>query len=323
MRLRRPVRFLLFLVAAGGFTPATVPQSGTGPQLVSPSPNPVVRFPVVHTHPSDMCYGFLHFSREGMRYEVVRPAKHSSHAFSQLRSELVGGKLQPSFRLKGSVAEFTFRDGSKQSFGRVAQAAVESDSSKAVTLLSLQDVLEAVNKFEVLVARLEGREPPAEAAAAAKAGQRKPAAKSQSPPAPQPATLVITSFPPGAQVWVDDNSRGPSDPQSGKMAITRVPGGRSYRLRVTAEGYKEWSQTVAAAAGQTHAVEARLIPAGPPPFSVQDIVALLQGEVAPARVAALVAERGVDFALTDSLERQIRAAGGDAELLVAIAKAKK
>ncbi|MGH9510143.1 MAG: PEGA domain-containing protein [Terriglobales bacterium] len=312
-------RFVFGLIVASG---SVLASAQSGPQLVAPSPNPLVRFPVVHTHPDDMCYGFLYFSREGIRYEVVRPARHSSHAFSQLRSALVGGRLQPSFRLKGSVAEFTFRDGSKHSFGRVAQAAVESEGSKAVTLLSLQDVLEAVNKFEVLVARLEGREPPAEAAAAAKAGEKKTTAKPP-PAAPQPATLVITSFPPGAQVWVDDNSRGPTDAESGQMSITRVPGGRSYRIRVTAEGYKEWSQAVTTTAGQTLAVEARLILAGPPPFSVQDIVALLQGEVAPARVAALVAERGVDFALTDSIERQIRAAGGDAELLVAIAKAKK
>ncbi|MGH9556973.1 MAG: PEGA domain-containing protein [Terriglobales bacterium] len=322
MRPDKAAKFLLLLVAVGAFSPAFAQSS---PQLVAPSPNPVVRFPVVHTHPTDMCYGYLHFSREGIRYEVVRPPKHSSHAFSQLRSELVGGKLQPSFRLKGSVAEFKFRDGSKHSFGRVSQVTVESESGKTVTLLPLQDVLEAVNKFEVLVARLEGRDPPVESTTASKPAEPKPAAKSPSPPppAPQPARLVITSYPPGAEVWVDDKSRGPTDPQNGQMAITRVPGGRSYRIRVTAEGYKEWSQTVAAAAGQTHAVEARLTPAGPPPFSVQDIVALLQGEVALARVAALVAERGVDFTLTDQAEQQIRAAGGDAELLVAIAKAKK
>jgi hypothetical protein len=326
MRALQPVGLLLFVVTAGGFERAAAPQSGTGPQLLSPSPKPLVRFPVVHTHPTDLCYGFLDFSREEVRYQVVRPAKYSGHTFKQPRSALSSARLQPSFRLKGSVAEFSFQGGSKQSFGRVSETAVENESAKAVTLLRLQDVLEAVNKFEVLVARLEGREPPADSTgkpASSKSAERKPAARSQPPTAPQPATLVVTSHPPGAQVWVDDNPRGPTDAESGQMAITRVPGGRSYRIRVSAPGYQEWTQTVAAAAGQTLAVEARLTPIGPPPFSVRDIVELLQGEVAPARVATLVTERGVDFALNNEAEQQIRAAGGDAELLVAIAKAKK
>jgi hypothetical protein len=40
-------------------------------------------------------------------------------------------------------------------------------------------------------------------------------------------------------------------------------------------------------------------------------------------VATLGRQRGVDFALNDEIEGRVRAAGGDAELLVAIAKAKK
>ncbi|MCI0353967.1 MAG: carboxypeptidase-like regulatory domain-containing protein [Acidobacteria bacterium] len=308
------------LLAAGACAPGA---AQTGPQLVSSSPNAVVRFAVAHTHPADMCYGFLSFSRGEIRYQVVRPAKYSSHAFSQARSGLSAATLQPSFQLKGSVAEFSFQDRSKHSFGRVHPSAVENESAKAITLLPLQDVLEAVNKFEVLVARLEGRDPPAESAAASKPAEPKPATKPPPPAAPQPATLMITSYPPGAQVWVDDHARGPTDAHSGEMRVTRVPAGRSYRLRVSAQGYQEWTQTVAAVAGQTLAVEARLTPSGPPPFSVRDIVELLQGEVAPARVAALVAERGVDFVLSNEAEQQIRAAGGDAELLVAIVRGKK
>jgi hypothetical protein len=49
----------------------------------------------------------------------------------------------------------------------------------------------------------------------------------------------------------------------------------------------------------------------------------LGGEIRPKRVATLVQQRGVDFALTDAIEQQIRAAGGDSDLLVAIAKARK
>jgi len=320
MRPVHAVGLLLLLMAAFGLVGAL---AQSAPRLVSPSPNPVVRFPVVHTHPTDMCFGYLDFSRGEIRYQVTRPGKYAGHGFTQARADLISARTQPSFRLKGSVAEFGFRDGSKHSVGRVRQAVVDSEAEKSVTLLSLQEIVEAVNKFEVIAARLEGRDPPAETTATAgKAQEEKPATKPL-PPAAKSATLVITSHPPGAQVWVDDNSRGATDSQSGQMTITRVPGGRSYRIRVAAEGFHEWTQTVSPAAGQQLAVEARLTSAGPPPLGVLDIVALLQGEVAPARVAAIVAERGVDFALTDPVERQIRAAGGDAELLVAIAKAKK
>jgi hypothetical protein len=312
----------LLLLLLGAATPRAFAQ--TGPQLVAPSPNPVVRFAVVHTHADDMCFGYLDFSRTEMRYRVVRPGKYASHAFAQSRNDLTSARMQPSFRLKGSVAEFGFRDGSKHSFGRVRPSAVENEGEKSVTLLSLQEIVEAVNKFEVIAARLEGRDPPAETTAApSKPAETKPAPAKPQPAAAKPATLVVTTHPPGAQVWVDDNARGPSDAQSGQMTVTRVPAGRSYRIRVSAPGFQDWTQAVTAAAGQTHAIEARLTPAGPPPFSVSDIVALLQGEVAPARVAALVTERGVDFTLTDQAEKQIRAAGGDAELLVAIVKARK
>jgi hypothetical protein len=318
-----PKFLLIFVTVTALRAPAQ-----SAPQLVAPSPDPVVRFAVVHTHADDMCFGYLDFSRTEMRYRVARPARYAAHAFQHLRADLISARMQPSFRLKGSVAEFGFRDGSKHSFGRVRPAAVDSQGEKSVTLLSLQEIVEAVDKFEVIAARLEGRDPPAETAAASKPAQTRPAetkppAAKPQPAVVKPATLVITTHPPGAQVWVDDNSRGPTDAQSGQMAITRVPPGRSYRVRVAADGYHEWTQTVTAAAGQTLAVEARLTSAGPPPLSALDIVGLLQGEVPAARVAAIVAERGVDFALTDSIERQIRAAGGDAELLVAIAKAKK
>jgi len=45
--------------------------------------------------------------------------------------------------------------------------------------------------------------------------------------------------------------------------------------------------------------------------------------ISSKRVATPVQQRGVSFVLDDESERKIRDAGGDAELLLAIAKAKK
>jgi hypothetical protein len=75
---------------------------------------------------------------------------------------------------------------------------------------------------------------------------------------------------------------------------------------------------------ETFKVEVRRKPPpGPPLFTLQDVIDMLQGEIAPARIAGLVTERGVDFVLTEEAEKQLRAAGADSELLLAIAKAKK
>ena len=56
-------------------------------------------------------------------------------------------------------------------------------------------------------------------------------------------------------------------------------------------------------------------------FTSDEVVCLLQKEVTAKRVASLVREKGVDFQLSDAIEQRIRAAGGDDNLLLAIATA--
>ena len=58
-------------------------------------------------------------------------------------------------------------------------------------------------------------------------------------------------------------------------------------------------------------------------LSSQAIVSLLQEGLSPARVATLVNERGVTFSLTGATEKQLKSAGADDALLVAIATHKK
>ncbi|MGH9650254.1 MAG: PEGA domain-containing protein, partial [Terriglobales bacterium] len=138
---------------------------------------------------------------------------------------------------------------------------------------------------------------------------------------PLPPTLSITSKPGAVQVYVDDEPRGITS-AGGKLVLKDLPTG-SHRLRLSVSGYQDWEQTLDLVAGGNHTVEANLAPAGPPPFTLQDVVDMLQGEISALRVAALVQERGVDFALTDEAETKIRAAGGDSDLLLAIARARR
>ncbi len=64
-------------------------------------------------------------------------------------------------------------------------------------------------------------------------------------------------------------------------------------------------------------------PPGPPPLALNEVVDALQKGVPAARVASLVSQFGVSFALTDDAEKQLRSAGADTNLLLVIAKAKK
>jgi tetratricopeptide (TPR) repeat protein len=56
------------------------------------------------------------------------------------------------------------------------------------------------------------------------------------------------------------------------------------------------------------------------PYTTQAIMRLLQGDVPPARVATLAAERDIEFDLDADLEKGFRKAGADDELIQALSK---
>ncbi len=58
-------------------------------------------------------------------------------------------------------------------------------------------------------------------------------------------------------------------------------------------------------------------------FSLQDIMYALKERVSPKRVASLVKERGVNFALTEDSERELRRLGADNELVEQIKAERK
>jgi TPR repeat protein len=138
---------------------------------------------------------------------------------------------------------------------------------------------------------------------------------------PATADLRFQTTPGGAQVYVNDEFKGGSS-ADGSLVVAKLPNG-SYRVRVSLAGYNDWNQNVEVKPGAPVPVAVKLERAGPPPLSVDDVVGLLQGSVSPVRAATLVKERGVDFDLNDEVEKRIRNAGGDSELLLAIARSRK
>ena len=136
------------------------------------------------------------------------------------------------------------------------------------------------------------------------------------------ATLRVVTQPAGAQLYLDDVPKGVTSQSEGRLVLEDVAAG-SHRVRLTAAGFKEWSKTVSVDSGADITLDAALERAGPPPFTENDVEQMLQGGVASKRVAVLVKERGVDFAMDDAAERRLRDAGADSDLLLAIAKAKR
>ena len=148
------------------------------------------------------------------------------------------------------------------------------------------------------------------------------AAPSAPPQAPKNAFMNLVSRPGGAEVYLDDKRRGTTSTEEGKLVLDDLTPG-SYKLRLSLAGYKDWARSVTVTAGQSADVQAEMKVAGPGAFTLQDVVDMLRGEISPKRVATLVQQRGVEFTLSDEIEKQIRDAGGDSDLLLAIAKARK
>jgi len=137
----------------------------------------------------------------------------------------------------------------------------------------------------------------------------------------QQNTLKVSTQPGGAQVYLDDAPKGTTSPDEGKLVLENLPAG-THKLRIGSSGYTDWIQSVTLTESSAIYIDAKLAVAGPLPLTSQDVVDLLEGGVSAKRAADLVKERGVDFVLTDAIEEQIRATGGDADLLLAVTKAK-
>jgi len=148
-----------------------------------------------------------------------------------------------------------------------------------------------------------------------------PASQMSASVATQEAALVVVSNPGSAQVYINDEPRGTTSSE-GRLVFKGISPG-DYRIRVGRSNYKDFIQSVEVKPGSATSVEARLQPTGPPALTIQDIMDLLRGGVPSKRARALVEERGVDFVLDSDVEKKIRDAGGDAELLLAIARGKK
>jgi hypothetical protein len=321
------------------------PGTEEGAELVSDGANPVLRMRVIHGHGNYVreCYGYLYFSRDTIRYEVVRSPKQDGFSFP--RTELKEAKEWHVLGKNMLTAELKFRDGTKYHLGHVTRQQFDDGLRDWKDVFPSKNIVDAALHFDEVVRQIEARNaerapavrpaggtaPPRETAAPASfsaaapekvAEPEKPSVPAAPVVAPAPASLRIASHPGRVQVYLDNEPKGMTSTEEGELVLRNLPAGE-YRVRLSLPDYEDWTTKVTLTAGQELRLEAKLAPRGPQPFTVQDVVDMLLGGISPKRAATLIQERGVDFKLDDKVEAQIRAAGGDSNLLLAIAKAKK
>lgn len=179
-------------------------------------------------------------------------------------------------------------------------------------------VVRAVNNFDIVFRTLHRM-----AVEAREQSTPQPASATKSTPGATKqaqATLAITSDPGDVHIYVNDQSHGLTS-EDGHAMLQLSPG--AYKVKLVLPGYNDWQQPVTLAAGASTQVTAKLEPTGPPPFTESDVNEMLEGKMSSKRIATLVEERGVDFALSPDLEKHLRAIGGTSDLLLAIAEHKK
>ena len=124
-------------------------------ELVNPGNDPAVRYPVAHFGGSGLFasfdYGWLYFSRDAIRYEVVRGG--GGHAFSFSRSELEVAKEWTTFGLPNRAAELRFH-GNNYHFWQVARSNLQSGRPRSTGYVEL---INAANNPEDAIAVAEAR----------------------------------------------------------------------------------------------------------------------------------------------------------------------
>jgi hypothetical protein len=137
---------------------------GESAEVVSDGDNPVLRLPVAHIHSASVCVGYLYFSHDAIRYEVVRPEGDKGHSFDFKRTE---STFLGEWRVLGSTtgyAEFKFRGGTYH-FAAVNKSFVQNTTKFSFSnfrtspdILSYQELVFAALHLDDAVATVKARE---------------------------------------------------------------------------------------------------------------------------------------------------------------------
>ncbi len=269
------------------------------------SANPYMRFTVGHAHAFSYCTGYLDINATTITFTSLTQA---SDSFSLPRSSVGRAYVRYNHWVVIPVP------GRNYDFLLIRQDLARSGGPGALLMknkFNVTPIVEFVNNWGPRLDQ-EKRE--------LKVGEYAPKPIITAPPKPVIGRVIITTQPGGAQVYVDDIFKGASS-ERGLLTVETSPG--AHMVRVNHADYKEWSQSVYFANESGTPLNVTLARAGPEPLSEDEIEQGLAAGITPARMTDKVKELGVNFQLTDDVEKKLRAAGADDGLLLEIAKNKR
>ena len=332
-----------------------------GVQLVGTDTNPIVRIPVGHYFLGGHgrlggSHGWLDISRAEVRYTMVYPdsaMKSPDSAFQFSPGEITGLKFistgaiefrTPKIRhfvdyLSPSLWE------NLHSTDQGVKSAIQADNARTPV------IVRAIQNFDGVVADLKLKQqaaaqlPPIMPKRAATPEVKPTPAEVKPTPPPAPPAVVLV-VPAGASengtVEVSDPTlsiRGMAMDASGLPNIT-INGATAALRPKSSQATEFWSDPITLQPGDNpveivavNAAQAkasfkfvarytpRATPANPRALGKPEILSLLQGGVASARIVEIVNERGIKFAPAADDLTQIRSAGGDEDLVQAIERA--
>jgi hypothetical protein len=327
-------------------------------QLINADTNPTLRFPISHSifrstgfvaFKLSNSYGWLEITRGSVRYAVVRQTgtfKDNDEGFDIAQAEIID------LRIENNVVQFRVHKTrhfigyvGAQVLGGAAPPPSAANSSMQAYASYTAAILEALRNFDGVVAEVKLKQqaaaPPAVTAQPAVTPPPEP--KTLIPPSP-PAVVLVSPSGAGENQTVQVNEspltiRGVAMDNSGFPTVT-INGAPAMLRPKSTQAAEFWSDPITLKPGDntfeivaTNSAQAKskfsfvahftpkAAPPNPRALGKQDIISLLQGGVASARVAEIIKERGLKFSPTADDLNDIRGEGGNDELIQAIQQA--
>ena len=314
------------------------------PKLLNADTNPTLRFPIARASLSisSISYGWLDVTHAGIRYTVVQPAQKMADSFTASAAEIRELKLEDrnntvTFR-NVKTRETVFYVPQENWGGARGGRAFLTLTSEGAS--GTQSIFKTLLDFEAMLALVKSTSAPPAPVVVAPVVPVLPPPTPAAPPTP-PVIVVATPSGAGANQTVESQEsplviRGVAMDSTGIPVVT-INGSSANMRPQNSQAAEYWSDPLPLKAGdnlfQISATNAahgetkiaftvhytnKVAPLNPKALDKAEIVSLLQGAVPPARVAGIVKERGIKFHPTADDLNEIRAAGGDDDLIQAI-----
>jgi hypothetical protein len=306
---------------------------------------PALRFPIARIANTvrSISYGWLDISPREVRYTVEQPAGKLADGFSAAAAEVRDPKINShmdtlSFRAGDKKEEIFYV--SQDNWGSI-HSGRDFFARMADGYSGTQSILRTLLDFDAELALVKSATaPPPAIAAPIVTPPRAP-----EPAAPPPPSIVMVSPSGAAANQTLDVAESPLVIRGVAMDGTGIPvvsiNGTPANMRPqNAQAAEFWSDPLPLEPGNnavritaSNSAQAKseltftlhyapkAAPANPKALDVADIIALLQGQVSPSRVAEIVKQRGIKFTPAADNLKILRAAGATDELIQAVEQA--